>query len=125
MPVGLLIGPIRPAQTVIRHSTPTLTANVYTDPRLLDVEGAFDALASRPLFPATSNNREQARALETCTYGGSQLAPPLAPPLAPTGAQTGQTGGIPGNINPPAVLQFEAARMGENLLKPHEKGIPA
>ncbi len=28
----------------MRHSKPELTANVYTDPKLLDVAGAIDAL---------------------------------------------------------------------------------
>ncbi len=28
----------------MRHSDPSLTANVYTDPKLLDVAGALEAL---------------------------------------------------------------------------------
>jgi len=40
---------LRTAQAAMRHSTPTLTANVYTDPKLLDVAGALDALPSLPL----------------------------------------------------------------------------
>ncbi len=35
---------LRTAQAAMRHSDPSLTANVYTDPRLLDVAGALDAL---------------------------------------------------------------------------------
>ncbi len=38
--------PLRTAQAAMRHSDPSLTANVYTDPRLLDVAGAMDALPS-------------------------------------------------------------------------------
>ena len=30
----------------MRHSDPSLTANVYTDPKLLDVAGALEALPS-------------------------------------------------------------------------------
>ena len=30
----------------MRHSDPSLTANVYTDPTLLDVAGALEALPS-------------------------------------------------------------------------------
>jgi integrase len=39
--------PLRTAQAAMRHSKPELTANIYTDPRLLDVAGA---LASLPAF---------------------------------------------------------------------------
>ncbi len=43
--------PLRTAQAALRHSTPTLTANVYTDPQLLDVRGALDVLPAIPLGP--------------------------------------------------------------------------
>jgi integrase len=33
--------PLRTAQSAMRHSDPSLTANVYTDPKLLDVHGAL------------------------------------------------------------------------------------
>lgn len=36
--------PLRTAQAAMRHSDPSLTANVYTDPKLLDVAGALNAL---------------------------------------------------------------------------------
>jgi len=38
--------PLRTAQEVMRHSNPTLTANIYTDPALLQVEAALAALPS-------------------------------------------------------------------------------
>ena len=41
--------PLRTAQAAMRHSRPDLTANVYTDPKLLDVAGALDALPLLPL----------------------------------------------------------------------------
>src|SRR5262249_24974671 len=37
------------AQAAMRHSTPTLTANRYTDPKMLEVARALDALPSLPL----------------------------------------------------------------------------
>lgn len=40
---------LQTAQAAMRHSKPELTANVYTDPRLLDVAGALAALPSLPL----------------------------------------------------------------------------
>ena len=36
--------PLRTAQAALRHSDPSLTVNVYTDPKLLDVAGAVEAL---------------------------------------------------------------------------------
>jgi hypothetical protein len=33
----------------MRHSDPSLTANVYTDPKLLDVAGAVASLPDLPL----------------------------------------------------------------------------
>lgn len=36
--------PLRTAQAAMRHSDPSLTANVYTDPKLLDVAGAVASL---------------------------------------------------------------------------------
>ena len=41
--------PLRTAQAAMRHSDPSLTANVYTDPQLLDVAGALDVLPRLPL----------------------------------------------------------------------------
>lgn len=36
--------PLRTAQAAMRHSKPELTANIYTDPKLLDIAGALAAL---------------------------------------------------------------------------------
>ena len=41
--------PLRTAQAAMRHSKPELTANIYTDPKLLDVAGALDALPALTL----------------------------------------------------------------------------
>ncbi|MFN0131471.1 MAG: hypothetical protein ACKVW3_02905 [Phycisphaerales bacterium] len=41
--------PLRTAQAAMRHSDPSLTANVYTDPKLLDVAGAVARLPNLPL----------------------------------------------------------------------------
>jgi len=43
--------PLRTAQALMRHSKPELTANVYTDPKLLNVAGAIDALPALALPP--------------------------------------------------------------------------
>ncbi len=40
---------MRTAQAAMRHSDPSLTANVYTDPKLLDVAGTVASLPDLPL----------------------------------------------------------------------------
>ena len=66
---GTLLGrggvPLRTAQAAMRHSDPKLTANVYTDPKLLDVRGALDALPSLALDAGPTAERERARATGT------------------------------------------------------------
>ena len=88
----------RTAQAALRHSSIDLTMNVYTDPRLLDVHGALDALPELPVTAAlptsaaatpqaaspdarkTSAATSQQRA-ESATTTPSLLAPMLAPNL--------------------------------------------
>jgi integrase len=71
--------PLRTAQAAMRHSDPKLTANVYTDPKLLDVAGAMDVLPYLPL----DNGRERARATGTGTEPGvGGQSPPVAPDVA-------------------------------------------
>ena len=65
----------RTAQAVMRHSTIDLTMNTYTDPRLLDVRTALDALPSLPLTDRPGTERQKA----TGTFDASPLAPVLAP----------------------------------------------
>ncbi|MCH8913498.1 MAG: site-specific integrase [Planctomycetes bacterium] len=74
--------PLRTAQAAMRHSKPDLTANVYTDPKLLDVAGALDVLPSLPL-DADDRDREAERLAATGTEDvtGDALAPMLAPTL--------------------------------------------
>jgi hypothetical protein len=52
---------LRTAQAAMRHSDPSLSANVSTDPRLLDVHGAVDRLRALPL----NSNREAVQATGT------------------------------------------------------------
>jgi integrase len=46
----------RTAQAAMRHSTIDLTMNTYTDPKLLDVAGAVEALPELPLFGETGQH---------------------------------------------------------------------
>ena len=57
----------RVAQAAMRHSTLELTMNTYTDPRLLDVAGALDALPALP--PIDRPDAQRAKA--TGTDGGA------------------------------------------------------
>jgi hypothetical protein len=63
----------------MRHSTIDLTMNVYTDPRLLDVAGAVEALPSLPLDGGSHPERIAAKATGTNDSRASELAPTLAP----------------------------------------------
>lgn len=52
--------PLRTAQAAMRHSDPSLTANVYTDPKLLDVAGAVASLPDLPLGKAARRSAAKA-----------------------------------------------------------------
>ena len=67
--------PLRTAQAAMRHSDPHLTANVYTDPKLLDVHGALDVL---PALPLDGGDSEQQRATGTAD-ASAEFAPGFAP----------------------------------------------
>jgi len=77
---------LRTAQAAMRHSDPKLTANVYTDPKLLDVAGALDALPSLPLDGGREAQRQRAT--------GTTDASPLVPPLVPTLGESGTSGSL-------------------------------
>jgi len=66
----------RTAQAAMRHSTIDLTMNVYTDPKLLDIQGALDAL---PALPLDRKHERTSVAWKATGTDDSQLAPPLAP----------------------------------------------
>jgi integrase len=83
----------RTAQAAMRHSSIDLTMNVYTDPKLLDVHGALDALPSLPLESGSTTDE-----VDVSATGADDLPlRSLAPMLAPTTDDSGQTESIPGN----------------------------
>ena len=47
--------PLRTAQAVMRHSDPSLTANIYTDPMLIDTAAAVSLLPAFPQSPAAAS----------------------------------------------------------------------
>jgi integrase len=78
----------RTAQAAMRHSKIDLTMNVYTDPRLMDVAGALDAL---PTLPLTGTRAE-------CERMTGTDARAVAPTVAPTRCNGGQTESTTGNL---------------------------
>ncbi len=76
--------PLRTAQAAMRHSDPSLTANVHTDPKLLDelldVHGALDALPNLPLDAGPMVEQERLRATGTESYARTFVAPAVALP---------------------------------------------
>ena len=68
----------RTPQAVLRHSTIDLTMNTYTDPALLDMAGALDALPALTL-DGSKTEGEAARATGTEGKGASLVAPLVAP----------------------------------------------
>ena len=71
--------PLRTAQSAMRHSDPSLTANVYTDPQLLDVLGAIESLPGLIPHPDDAAQEEK---IAPCG-NGSPSTEGLAPMLAP------------------------------------------
>ncbi len=77
--------PLRTAQAAMRHSDPKLTANIYTDAELLDVNGAV-AKAANLLAVA----QEQAQALRLAAGAEGVASESLLASLG--GGETGQNG---------------------------------
>jgi integrase len=83
----------RTAQAAMRHSKIDLTMSVYTDPALLDVRGALDAL---PTLPLTNDQAEGEALPATGTDGPQRIQVQLvAPTVAPTADRLGQAGSSP------------------------------
>jgi len=76
--------PLRTAQAAMRHSDPKLTANIYTDPRLLDVHGAIEALPTLSLTATRNEEPEVMRATGTMGITNLDSASFLGPNLGPT-----------------------------------------
>ncbi|MCX7424647.1 MAG: site-specific integrase [Planctomycetia bacterium] len=69
----------RTAQAAMRHSDVNLTMGAYTDPRLLDVAGALDALPALPLDGVAERERIAVSATGTNDSTPRQFAPKFAP----------------------------------------------
>ena len=69
----------RTAQAAMRHSDVNLTMNTYTDPKLLDVAGALEALPSLPLDGVADTEHIAVSATGTDDLHSSPLVPTLVP----------------------------------------------
>jgi len=90
----------RTAQAAMRHSKVDLTMNVYTDPKLLDVAGAVEALPALPLSAGLQSESFAVKATGTDDSRASQFAPKFAPAFARKGGKQGpgqSTGGTKSN----------------------------
>ena len=106
----------RTAQAAMRHSDIRLTMGVYTDPKLLDIHGAMDALPELSLTGTTEDERQAIRLTGTSEVGA------LVPLLVPTCAQSGLSGAFTGSLGS-LVDDFETVEtMPETSLKPTKKG---
>lgn len=112
----------RTAQAAMRHSKLDLTMSVYTDPALLDVRGALDALPGLPLGP---ENGGQQSISATGTYGQSMdlRQTSLAPTLAPTPGKSSTELTIAGIMvdnseAPEPILGFAATLDGDKRKHP-------
>ena len=63
----------------MRHSSIDLTMNVYTDPKLLDVYGAMNALPELPLDGKSTSERTSIEATGTDDSRPFPVAPTVAP----------------------------------------------
>ncbi len=88
----------RTAQAAMRHASLDMTMNVYTDPKLLDVAGAMEALPSLPLDARPQSEAGTLRATGTDDAHAESLAPKLAPKLAPALGNACTLGSIMGKI---------------------------
>ena len=72
----------RTAQAAMRHSSLDLTMNTYTDPKLLDVQGAMDSLPALNLSPELpTRDRKTLKATGTDPSQFESLVPTLVPTL--------------------------------------------
>ena len=84
----------RTAQAAMRHSTIDLTMNVYTDPKLLDVQGALDVLPALRLDADLRRDHSEAKSTGT----DDRDSFPLAPTLAPTSDCSCMPGSVAGKM---------------------------
>ena len=117
----LSVGGVAPrtAQAAMRHSDIGLTMMTYTDPKLLDVQGALNALPSLPLSDDPRTQREMAKATGT----DGKRSNLVAPTVALTSDFSSPNEAFPDN-SPSWTLGADSNhRHAENLTIPMEKAL--
>jgi len=119
---------LRTAQAAMRHSDPNLTANVYTDPRLLDVRGALDALPPLRLAPADARMRATGTSAADALPGvdaARKFAPRFAPATDQRNTNLSTDGRTVGNrsesLNAPGCSQTSGLS-GDGIARPSVTG---
>ena len=126
----------RTAQAAMRHGTIDLTMNVYTDPKLLDVQGALDSLPSLDLDASPSTERAVMRATGTecrdaaanrrrVDLAGATGKSFVAPPVAPNIGKQGQTVSFAVTSADDADERTLKRSTLENPYEPSKKALPA
>jgi hypothetical protein len=105
--------PLRTAQAAMRHSSPVLTANIYTDPRLLDIHGAVESLPALTSTGATHDGSGKQR--------GTGTADDRPPKLAPEAYSRVQTESFPVNFGKLGSFNSEQIIEAETDEKPTKK----
>ena len=109
----------RTAQAAMRHSKIDLTVNLYTDPRLLDVAGAMDALPTMSLTSDLAVTPERVTLTGTDGQGESFLPPMHSPRHRPKWPIRGKTF----HFGQDGRSDNGKALPGEKRRKPYEKSL--
>ena len=108
----------RTAQAAMRHSCIDLTMNTYTDPKLLDVQGAVDSLPMLQLpTDLSTRQRQTLRATGTDPMGSGSLVPTLVP----TSGQSSPNRSFPVIASAIPDESTEGQVSDENTAKPKKK----
>ncbi len=111
----------RTAQAAMRHSTIDLTMNTYTDPKLLDVCGALDALPSLNLNGSPSTERNAMRA--TGTDDRDFLRSTDSPTNSPDAGKSSLLGSFAVIASENADRRTTRKANAENITIPSEKAL--
>ena len=103
----------------MRHSDIGLTMMTYTDPKLLDVQGALDALPRLPLTDDPRSQREVAKATGT----DGKRSNLVAPTVAPTSDFSSQNRASRDTLPTLTAVAGSTPRFTENLTIPSEKAL--
>ena len=110
----------RVAQAAMRHSSIDLTMNVYTDPRLLDVQGAVESLPSMSVTSNPTENRQRMAA------GAENFTPcSVTPTVTPNADFSGLSQSIAVTLAAFPVAETVANSTDANSVSTNEKRSPS